>query len=85
MSESLERRRALRHRPMVLMQLVHKPTIRRSRRSPHTNELKRLRRMQSMRSNEIPTHDSDGSRCSHRTMDKYARLGTPTKRTRDIP
>jgi len=86
MPESLERRRALslRHRPMVLMQLVHKPTIRRSRRPTHTHELERLRRMQSMRSNEVPTHDSDGAGRAHRTMDEHPRLGAPPKRTGDI-
>ena len=80
---SLHRRLAL-QRPMVLMELVHEPAIRRCGGPTRAHELERLSGMQSMRSNEIPTNDRDRSRRAHRTMNQHARLWACAQRTRDI-
>lgn len=74
-----------RQRPMVLMQLIHEPAVRRSGRPPRAHELKRLRGVQAMRGNEVPTHDSDGARRAHRAVHEHARIGAPAQRPRDVP
>jgi len=81
MSESLERSRmalSLRQRPMVLMQLIHKPPIWRRRGTSRPHELQRLRRMQSMRRNKVPTHNRHRARRAHRTMHQHARIRART-------
>ena len=87
--KSLERRRramtlTLRQRPMVLMQLIHKPAVRRGRRTTCAHELERLRGMQAMRGNEVSTNDSDGAGRAHGTVHEHARIGAPTERACDI-
>lgn len=76
---------SLRQRPMVLVQLVHEPTVRRRGRTARTHKLERLRGVQSVRGDEVSAHDGDGTRRAHRAMHEYARVRAPTQRARDVP
>lgn len=76
---------SLRQRPMILVQLVHEPAVRRRGRAARAHELERLRGMQAVCGNEVSTDDGDGAGRAHRAVHEHARLGARTERARDVP
>ena len=73
-----------RQRPMVLVQLIHEPTIGRRGGTTRTHELERLRGQQAVHGDEVPAHDGDGAGRAHRAMDEDARLGARAERAGDV-
>lgn len=74
-----------RERPMILMQLVDKPSIWRSRCTAGLDVFEGLRRVKAVNSDKVTAHYSNGSTSAHCTMNEHARIGTRVQRACDVP
>lgn len=74
-----------RERPMILVQLVDKPSIWRGGCTAGLDVFEGLRRVKAISSDKVTAHYSNRSTSAHCTMNEHARIGTRVQRACDVP